>query len=256
MEHFYRSIQGWFDWENIYSALVDAADKENPSVFVELGAWKGRSTAYLATEIVRSGKPIKLHVVDAWDGRGHTNPDGTPEYRDWKQDIDAGMFKTFSKNMERVSDHYVAIQSDIVAAADQFEDASVDMVWLDTSMDYNMVKSEIEAWLPKVKPGGWIGGHDYFAAPDAVGRAVVETFGSAFRTNGQCWYACVEGDSAALEPFLLKALPYSQAVGPEQSNAYLRGKYAALSSPPANNDNSTITPDRPEYLRSKYAVKF
>jgi hypothetical protein len=255
MEHFYRSIQGWFDWENIYTALVDAAPKETSSTFVELGAWKGRSSAYLATEIVNSSKPIKLHIVDAWDGRGHTNPDGTPEYRDWKADIDAGMFDTFTKNMERVSESYNAIQSDIVEAADQFEDGSVNMVWLDTSMDYNMVKNEIEAWLPKIKKGGWIGGHDYFAAPNAVGRAVVEIFGRDFRTNGQCWYVCVDGDSSSLEVFLSRAMPFSQDVGPEQSNAYLRGKYAALSTASVL-DNAAVTPDRPEYLRSKYAVKF
>ncbi len=255
MEHFYRSIQGWFDWENIYTALVDQADGSKENIFVELGAWKGKSTAYLLTEIVNSNKNIKLHVVDAWDGRGHTNPDGTPEYRDWTADIEAGMFNTFTNNLQRVAGKYTAIQSDIVAAAEQFEDSSVDMVWLDTSMDYNMVRSEIEAWLPKVKDHGWIGGHDYFAAPDAVGRAVVEVFGSNFRTNGQCWYACVNGDSTKLDEYLAKTNTFSQAVGPEQSNAYLRGKYAALAGA-VPMDPGTVTPDRPEYLRSKYAVKF
>lgn len=256
MEHFYRSIQGWFDWENIYSALVENAPADSDSVFVELGAWKGRSTAYLATEIANSNKAIKLHVVDAFDGRGHINGDGTKEYKDWQNDIDAGLLKTFSFNMKPVEGKYTVIQSDTVEAAEQFEDESVDMVWIDTTQDYNMVKREIDAWLPKVKKGGWIGGHDYFSAPDAVGRVVIETFGSDFVTNGQCWLHCVAGDSHALDPLLNKTMSFSQTVGAEQSNAYLKGKYAALGGSAPQQPAGDVTPDRPEYLRSKYAVKF
>ena len=262
MEHFYQNIQGWFDWENIYKAAVELAPADQPSVFVELGAWKGRSSAYLATEIARSGKPIKLHVVDAWDGRGHTNPDGTPEYNDWKEDIAAGMFNTFTQNMLPVKDHYTAIQSDIVEAAAKFEDESIDFVWLDTSMDYELVKAELKAWIPKVKTGGYIGGHDFFASPNGVGRVVVEEF-AHYRTNHQSWYTRIQQDmdTSPFDQQLLKTTGFSQAIGPEQSNAYLRGKYAALSGStvapsPQGDPTTNAVPDRPEYLRSKYAVKF
>lgn len=255
MEHFYQSIQGWFDWENIYSALVENAPADKQSVFVELGAWKGRSAAYLATEIVRSGKDIKFYVVDGWDGRGHTNPDGTAEYWAFEHDIKAGLFETFSQNMSPVQGKYIPLRMDTVAAAAQFDDQSVDMVWIDTTQDYNMVKAEIDAWLPKIKPGGWIAGHDYINAPESVGRAVTDSFGNSIRVNGMCWLHCVQGDFSGLDSFLIKTTQFSQKVGPDQSNAYLRSKYAALgAAQPAQQD--TVTPDRPEYLRSKYAVKF
>jgi Methyltransferase domain len=256
MEHFYSSIQGWFDWENIYRGMVTLAPQDTPSVFVELGAWKGKSSAYLVTEVVNSNKPIKVYVVDAWDGRGHTNPDGSSEYNEWQEDIDAGLFETFTKNLEPVQKHYVALRKDTVAAAADFEDGTVDFVWIDTTQDYDMVNAEIQAWLPKIRSGGWIGGHDYFASPTVIGRLVAENF-QHYRTDHQSWYARVGiTDTSALDQELAKGTVFSQAVGPDQSNAYLRGKYAALGGQTAAAPNSGVTLDRPEYLRSKYAVKF
>lgn len=257
MEHFYSGIQGWFDWENVYKAVTDLAPADSPSVFVELGAWKGKSSAYLATEIALSGKPIKLHVVDAWDGRGHTNPDGTSEYNDWKADL-PGLFDTFTRNLAPVAEHYTAVRKDTVEAAADFADASVDFLWIDTTQDYDMVKAELDAWLPKMKSDGWIGGHDYFASPDSIGRIVAETF-VHFRTSHQSWYARVGSvETSPLDQELAKGTAFSQAVGPVQSDAYLRGKYAALSGSTvaASPQGGEVTADRPEYLRSKYAVKF
>jgi hypothetical protein len=57
MEHFYNSIEGWFQFHNIYNRAVDEAT--NDSHFVEVGAWKGKSSAYLAVIIANSGKQIK-----------------------------------------------------------------------------------------------------------------------------------------------------------------------------------------------------
>lgn len=255
MEHFYGTIQGWFDWEHIYSSFVKMAPADKDSVFVELGAWKGKSSAYLATEIANSGKPIKLHVVDAWDGRGHTNNDGTAEYCAYELDIKAGLFETFTKHLEPVAAHYTPVRMDTVEAAAQFEDGSVDLVWIDTTQDYDMVLAEIQAWLPKVKSGGWIGGHDYTSAPQTVGAAVHAVFSNNFAMHIGCWMHCKDGDSNSIKETLFAAMPFSQAVGPDQSNAYLRSKYAALgaASPAAGQD---VTPDRTDYLRSKYAVKF
>jgi hypothetical protein len=64
-------------------------------------------------------------------------------------------------------------------------------------------------------------------------------------------------DTSPLDQELARSTIFSQAIGPEQSNAYLRGKYAALGAgtavPQGPND---VVLDRPEYLRGKYAVKF
>lgn len=53
------------------------------------------------------------------------------------------------------------IRTDSVEAAKKFSDGYFDIVFIDGDHSYNGCKRDIEAWLPKVKSGGWICGHDY-----------------------------------------------------------------------------------------------
>ena len=52
----YSDIQGWFDFHSIYNDAV--AQAPDGAHFVEVGAWLGRSTAYMAEQIAESGKQI------------------------------------------------------------------------------------------------------------------------------------------------------------------------------------------------------
>jgi hypothetical protein len=62
-------------------------------------------------------------------------------------------------------------------AAGMVEDGWADFVFIDAAHSYEAVKTDIALWLPKVRPGGWFGGHDYHAAFAGVKRAVDEAFG-------------------------------------------------------------------------------
>jgi predicted O-methyltransferase YrrM len=51
---------------NIYiMRMVENADGD---VFVELGAWLGKSTNHMATLIKKSNKDIKFTTIDTWKG--------------------------------------------------------------------------------------------------------------------------------------------------------------------------------------------
>jgi len=60
---------------------------------------------------------------------------------------------------------------------------SLDLIFLDAQHEYEGIKKDIECWLPKVKKGGIISGHDYNPhklfepGMNGVGRAVTEKFG-------------------------------------------------------------------------------
>ena len=43
----------------------------------------------------------------------------------------------------------------------EFEDCSMDFIYIDADHSYEGVKYDVNAWWPKVKMGGIIGGHDY-----------------------------------------------------------------------------------------------
>ena len=42
-----------------------------------------------------------------------------------------------------------------------FEGRSVDFVYIDAGHDEADIRQDINDWLPKLKHGGWLAGHDY-----------------------------------------------------------------------------------------------
>lgn len=62
-------------------------------------------------------------------------------------------------------------------------DGSVDFVYIDANHEYDFIKSDIQMWLPKVKKGGILSGHD-FIQMDRIGviRAVRELLGEPYKT--------------------------------------------------------------------------
>ena len=138
MDHFYKDIDGWFDFQELYTKMVDSA----PEVahFVEVGVYCGCSAAYMLVEIVNSGKQIKLDLVDTGD--------------------------SFSASLTVLKDHFKPVITGSVQAATEYDDASLDFVYIDADHSYESVTADINAWLPKIKSGGYLGGHDW--APDNI----------------------------------------------------------------------------------------
>lgn len=156
MKHFYEQIQGWFDYQNHYSEQVKLA--KDGDHFVEVGAWKGRSAAYMAVEILNSQKKIQFDCVDTWLG-SEEHQQGQ-QFED--QDVIHGrLYEAFIWNMKPVEGLYKPIKMTSVEAAELYPDSSLNFVFLDAAHDYDSIRSDILAWLPKIQPGGWLGGHDY-----------------------------------------------------------------------------------------------
>jgi len=59
------------------------------------------------------------------------------------------------------------------AAAQLVPDHSLDLVFIDADHSFEGVSIDIAAWLPKLRAGGWIGGHDY-RNPDPAFRFGVD----------------------------------------------------------------------------------
>ncbi len=174
MEHFFHGIQGWFNFPTLYRRMVNHA--ADGAVFVEVGSWYGKSTAFMAVEIVNSGKRIEFAAVDTWQGSAEHQPGAFSEDAGVKKYKD--IFPLFMRNMEPLRDKYNirTLQMPSVEAAPAFGNRSLDFVFIDAAHDYANVKADINAWWPKVKVGGWIGGHDYDPSWPGVIQAVNEFF--------------------------------------------------------------------------------
>lgn len=175
-EHYWDKLEGpqWFSAADIYRRQVENA--RSGAKFVEVGAWKGRSTSFMAVEIIRSGKPILFFTVDHWLG----SPGEAAHESD--KDVRHGrLFEVFKANIAPVA-HCVTILRDYsVSAAAQFADGDLDFVYIDAGHTYEDVKSDLAAWWPKVRPGGVMAGDDWCFFDEAknefgVRRAVQEFF--------------------------------------------------------------------------------
>lgn len=183
MEHFYKNIPGYFDYEDVYTEIVNLA--KDGFHFVEIGAWYGQSTSYLAVEILNSKKNIKLDVVDTWKGSEQMYDPSNPAY-DETLIKNGTIFPQFIENMKPVINIINPIEKDSVEASSLYADKSLDFVFIDAEHKYEFVIKDILSWLPKVKNGGVIAGHDY--GWDGVTKAINEVFGKGkYRTQGQCW---------------------------------------------------------------------
>lgn len=184
MEHFYHTIQGWFDFQDIYTGMVNHA--ANTAHFVEVGSWKGTSSAYMAVEIINSGKQIKFDCIDIWRAENNDAIYQTDEYVKHNK-----LYEHFIDNMKPVEGHYHAIQMPSVDAANLYQDNSLDFVFIDASHTYENVFADIKAYLPKIKKGGVIGGHDYHSS-EGVRRATQELLPNHTQISSNSWICIID----------------------------------------------------------------
>ena len=169
MEHIYQNFEGWFDYEELYSRMVKKFP--NGSKFVEVGSYKGKSASYLAVEILNSNKDIHLYCVDDHSLFYRHNFPGPED---------------FEKNMKPFEDIYSFIKMNSIEASKQFENNSLDFIFIDADHSYEAVKSDIEHWFPKLKKDGVIAGHDYQPGYPDVIKAVNEKFTNV-KNEGCSW---------------------------------------------------------------------
>jgi hypothetical protein len=145
------------------------------SVIVELGVFKGDH----AEEMLRVVDPKELHLVDAWhyDLGEHVPFDDTPAHfaeleRQTRQymgddpaaaleEFYAGTVRRFARE-ERVTIHRMKTFD----AVHQFEDGSLDMVYVDANHQYEYVLRELLEYAPKLRPGGVFILNDHYDSPD------------------------------------------------------------------------------------------
>jgi predicted O-methyltransferase YrrM len=172
IRHYWEELPGpnWFSGVELYARQVARA--ENGATFVELGAWKGRSTAFMAVEIALSGKDIAFYTVDHWRGSGEE-----AHLRD--SDLaNARLYEVFQANIEPVRNYVEPIVGDTAAVAARFADASVAFVYVDAGHTFADVSADLVAWWPKLEQGGIIAGDDWCDSDDNYGvrRAVTAFF--------------------------------------------------------------------------------
>lgn len=153
-----------------------------PIRIVELGSWAGLSAKAMA-EAVEGIADYEIHCVDNWKG-------GNSAQR--KVAAACDVFAEFQHNVgERFGKTVFAHTADTAAYAEEWiksDRGEVDIVFVDADHSYEGCLADIKAWMPIVRKGGIICGHDYSSAFNGVKRAVHDVFGwDVVGVQGTVW---------------------------------------------------------------------
>lgn len=116
---------------------------------VEVGTEEG----VYAEQLCRALPGLNLTCVDAWE----TYP-GYQEHRRRQEKLD----RWHAQTVERLAPFGVnVLRQYSVAAAEGIPDGSLDFVYIDANHELRFVLEDLYTWLPKVRAGGIVAGHDF-----------------------------------------------------------------------------------------------
>lgn len=151
----------------------------NPIVGVEIGTGAGGGSAAL---LLLMPSIIKLYCIDAWQnfpGHGY-------EAEHYPQELHDTQYEMACARLAAYGDRPVILRMTSDQAVDHVTD-NLDFVWIDGDHRYEQVKRDILNWMPKIRSGGIICGHDYIQAP-GVSQAVDEIFGEVNTGDDFTWW--------------------------------------------------------------------
>ena len=176
----------------------------------EIGVKLGRYSEWL----LDNWRGARLISIDPW------LEDAPESYRDRAnvaQDEQDHFHRETVERLARFGDRSVVWRTTSVEAAADVPDGSLDFAYIDARHDYASVLEDLAAWLPKVRPGGIIAGHDYVDGELVQGDfgvkpAVDEFFGA----RGIPVHATEGREPAEMFPTWIVEVP---AVVPERTDA-------------------------------------
>ncbi len=146
----------------------------------EVGVWKGGFSEVLLQRTCVE----MLYCVDAWDGTGMS-----------KEFVGHKVFMEAQARLRPYGKRAQLMQGKSVDVAKQIQDGRLDFVYIDADHTYAGISADLDAWLPKLRSGGVLLGHDYSnRRGKGVKRAVDERFGMRVRcTEERCknWWVVV-----------------------------------------------------------------
>jgi hypothetical protein len=148
---------------------------------MEIGVYKGRSLCSIA-HICRS-KMIRVMAVDSFRG---------DKIGQLVIDKPGALYRECVQNLSKAGLMFDIISDHSTRIVHVFHDEAFDLIFIDASHDEESVAEDIKLYLPKVKIGGYIAGHDY-KTPDgsqgemSVKKAVDANLPGAQLMTGSVW---------------------------------------------------------------------
>lgn len=133
--------------------LVNMVLREGIMV-ADIGSWVGSSAFVLARAVLPCNGNV--FAIDHWGG----SPGSELESIAKRVDI----YSVFKQNMIKNGVWSIVhpLVMDSVTASKIFKDGILDLVFIDADHRYEYAKNDITSWLPKLRDGGILCGHDIY----------------------------------------------------------------------------------------------
>lgn len=130
--------------------FIDKQTKVENLTMAEIGCYTGDSTYQFA-------KRFKfVNCIDPW--KNHYDDEHDDSSYKYDMTIIESQFDDYLKEFENKIKKYKMTS---IEASQLFDNNSLDLVYIDGNHQKEFVKEDISLWMPKVKKGGWLAGHDY-----------------------------------------------------------------------------------------------
>lgn len=150
------------------------------NLFAELGFQTGVEVGVeqglYSKALLEANRQLKLFCVDPWLA-----------YQGYREHVSQDKLDAFLEITKQrlVNYNFEIVRKLSVDAAKDFEDNSLDFVYIDGNHEFSHVVADICAWYPKVRRGGILSGHDYISRRNpSMGMHVPEAvigFTSAYK---------------------------------------------------------------------------
>ena len=144
-------------WIGHLPFLTSLVGTLKPRRFVELGVHNGYSLFGAAQAVETFGLETEVVGVDLWMGDEHAGI------------FDAEVYDKFIEKRAAKFPSIEIIRQDFNEAVHLFEDHAIDLLHIDGLHTYEAVKSDFEAWIPKLSVGGIVLFHDTKVFRDGFG---------------------------------------------------------------------------------------
>lgn len=143
--------------------IPDCSRDDLPQFFVQMGYKVGAEVGVYKGEfsekLCQAG--LKLYAIDPWRiYKDYGNPRGQKRL-DFQYE-----------HTKRVLSPYpncTIIKKTSMEAVEDFDDKSLDFVYIDANHEFRYIAEDLSEWTKKVKKGGIVSGHDYFYTKTGTG---------------------------------------------------------------------------------------
>eukprot|EP01065_Artemidia_motanka_P027018 TRINITY_DN3225_c0_g1_i1.p1 TRINITY_DN3225_c0_g1~~TRINITY_DN3225_c0_g1_i1.p1 ORF type:complete len:413 (+),score=114.82 TRINITY_DN3225_c0_g1_i1:46-1239(+) len=186
-----------------------------PITGVEIGVRWGE----FSTALLKKVANLTLYMVDPWTSQENYTDLVNIKSRVRGNELLSGddMYEYVAQKMTRAFGHRARVLRMFGGdAAARFANRSVDFLYIDARHDYKAVTEDLEAWWPKLRPGGVMSGHDFFYGNDSCVTGTDQDW--TLQSDGSRDWRGVRG---AVEGFTQR---YASAVAPLATAGYKVGR--------------------------------